>query len=75
MLESLWCYLRKYHELVRHPLGGFTCTRCGGAFSDMGGGVYSDREGYVAPLRKQFERRGVQGSGQGESITREGWGA
>jgi hypothetical protein len=71
LLDALWCYLKKYHNLTRQPLGGFRCTDCGAPFEDMGGGVYSDREGYVEPLRKRFERRGVRGSGVGESLTRE----
>lgn len=73
MLEGLMCYLRKQHDPVRHPLlSGYRCASCGLALADLGEAAYSDREGYVSPLRKTFARGDAE-TGTAQSVTREGW--
>jgi len=55
MFASLRCFLRKHHNPMRHPLGGFKCADCGAVAEDleeMGLG-----HGYVSPIRRLFSGR------------------
>lgn len=54
---------RGVHDLIRTPLGGFRCSRCGRIFADFGESGSMD-DGYL-DKRTQFGRE------PGEGVTRE----
>lgn len=74
MIAWLRCLFRRWHNPVRHPLGGFKCADCGevGADLDDMGFVAG---GYVPPVRRVYGR--TDGSGFSRTSawesTRRGW--
>jgi hypothetical protein len=46
--------LRRRHNPVRHPLGGFRCADCGEAGADLEQMGFDG--GYVRPMRRVFSR-------------------
>lgn len=55
MTAWLRCWMRKHHNPVRHPLGGFKCTDCGMAGADLDEMGFAGG-GYVLPIRRLFSR-------------------
>jgi hypothetical protein len=57
MIARLKCWLRRNHNPVRHPLGGFKCADCGlaeRALDDFKGGEFMS---HVSPLKKYVDRK------------------
>jgi hypothetical protein len=54
MLARLRCYLRRRHQPVRYPLGGFKCAACGRSGADLREMGFDD--GYVSLSRTAFSR-------------------
>jgi hypothetical protein len=57
---KLWPWLKcelhyGSHDAVRHPLGGFKCTRCGESFDDLEDAGTMET-GYVDANRRFYER-------------------
>ena len=59
MLGTLRCFFRNRHEPVRHPLGGFRCTVCGTAGTDLEQMGFKEG-GYVSPVRRLYVREREQ---------------
>jgi hypothetical protein len=55
MFAWLRCFLRRYHDPSRHPLGGFKCAACGTVGIDLEEMGF-EGGGYVPPLRRIFSR-------------------
>jgi hypothetical protein len=58
MLARLRCFVRQYHQPVRHPLGGFRCVECGAAGADLDEMGFPG-SGWVAPTRRTYGRPDV----------------
>jgi hypothetical protein len=56
MLAWLKCFLRRRHDPVRHPLGGFKCAECGAAGADLEAMGF-ENGGWVPPIRRTFDRK------------------
>lgn len=55
MIARIRCLIRRHHDPLRHPLGGFRCRDCGVLGLDLGEMGFED-EGYVTPSRRPFTR-------------------
>lgn len=65
------CWLREWHNAVRHPLGGWRCADCRVAGADLDEMGFVDG-GYVDPIRRTYGRGAEQGLSRTTSWDEEG---